>query len=513
MTAGAPPLVQLTGITKAFPGIIAAANVDLDVEPGEIHALLGENGAGKSTLMNILTGIYRPDAGDIRIDDCRRQFASPADAMAAGIGMVHQHFKLVRSFTVAENIHLGWERTPGLIRARDLALRTRELADRFGLAVRPDARIDELSTGEQQRVEILRVLVRRARVLIMDEPTAVLTPGEAQELFNTLRSFVAQGNAVILISHKLDEVLKIADRISVLRGGRKIATERARDCSASMLARMMVGHELPLGLTRLRRAAAAPMTAAPVLELRDVVVSDALGLTRLERISLQLHGGEILGIAGVAGNGQKELSQVMTGTRHVSSGEILLGGSDFSRRSAREFADFGVGHIPEDRLHSGLAPALSVADNALLREYRRAPVSRRGWYRPRRALALARVMASAAAVRVEDFAMPIGNLSGGNQQRLVARREMRIASRVLVAAYPARGLDVGAIDTMLRYLVELRDAGIGVILFSEELEELLNLADRIAVLCRGAITGVFDPRTASLEEIGMAMAGQRGPRG
>jgi simple sugar transport system ATP-binding protein len=512
MTAGTPPLVQLTGITKAFPGVIAAANVDLEVLCGEIHALLGENGAGKSTLMNILSGIYRPDAGEIRIDGRRRDFAAPADAMAAGIGMVHQHFKLVRSFTVAENIHLGWKRTPGLIRGRDLALRTRELADRFGLGVRPDARIEELSTGEQQRVEILRVLARNARVLVLDEPTAVLTPGEARELFKTLRAFVARGNAVILISHKLDEVLEIADRISVLRGGRKIATERARDCSASTLARMMVGHELPLGRTR-TRSAAAPVAAGPVLELRDVVVSDASGSTPLEHICLKLHGGEILGIAGVAGNGQKELSQVLTGMRRVTSGEILLGGEDFSRRSAREFADFGVGHIPEDRLHSGLAASLSVADNALLREYRRPSVSRRAWYRPGRALALARAMADAAAVRVEDFAMPVGNLSGGNQQRLVARREMRIATRVLVAAYPARGLDVGAIDSMMRYLVELRDAGVGVILISEELEELLTLSDRIAVLCRGAIMAVFEPRTAAIEDIGLAMAGQRGPRG
>jgi simple sugar transport system ATP-binding protein len=512
MTAGPSPIVQLTGITKTFPGVIAAEGVDLEVSPGEIHALLGENGAGKSTLMNILTGIYRPDAGEIRIDDHRRQFASPADAMAAGIGMVHQHFKLVTSFTVAENIHLGWERTPSRIRGRDLALRTRELADRFGLAVRPDARIDELSTGEQQRVEILRVLARRARVLILDEPTAVLTPGEARELFKTLEAFVAQGNAVVLISHKLDEVLESADRISVLRGGRKLATLCASDCSEKMLARMMVGHELPLGLTRFRNAAAAPLPAAPVLELRDVVVNDALGVTRLDHVCLELRGGEILGIAGVAGNGQRELSQVVTGMRTARSGEILLGGAEFSRRGAREFADFGIGHIPEDRLQSGLAPSLSVTDNALLREYRRPPVSRAGGYRPRRALALARAMATAAAVRVEDFTMPVGNLSGGNQQRLVARREMRIATRVLVAAYPARGLDVGAIDAMLRYLVELRDAGVGVLLISEELQELLCVADRIAVLCRGAITGTFDPRSASLEEIGLAMAGQQGNR-
>jgi len=509
MTDGTQPLVRLQGITKSFPGVVACENIDLDVLPGEIHALLGENGAGKSTLMNILTGIYQPDAGQILIDDRPRQFSAPADAMAAGIGMVHQHFKLVRSFTVAENVHLGWDRTPSLIRARELAARTRELASTVGLAVRPDARIDELSTGEQQRVEILRVLARRARLLILDEPTAVLTPAEARELFNTLKIFVARGNAVILISHKLDEVLAIADRITVLRGGRKVATELTPHCSASLLARLMVGHDIVRDTLRSCSASAAPVTATPVLRLRDVVVTDTLGQRRLDRICLDLHGAEILGIAGVAGNGQKELSQVLTGLRRVTSGDILLGGENFSRRGAREFADSGVGHIPEDRLHSGLAPALSITDNAIMREYRRSPGGQRAGYRRGGALALAHSIAAAAAVRVADFGMPVANLSGGNQQRLVARREMRIATRVLVAAYPSRGLDVGAIDAVMRHLAELRDAGVGVVLISEELEELLTVCDRIAVLCRGAIMGIVDPKLASMEEIGLLMAGQR----
>jgi simple sugar transport system ATP-binding protein len=508
-----PPLVQLRGITKTFPGVLACCAVDLDVARGEIHALLGENGAGKSTLMNILTGIYHPDAGEILIDGERRHFSAPKDAMAAGIGMVHQHFKLVTSFTVAENLHLGWERTPARIRARDLAARTREVAHSMGLAVQPDARIDELSTGEQQRVEILRVLARRARVLILDEPTAVLSPSDAQELFKTLKAFVAHGNAVILISHKLDEVLKVADRISVLRGGRRVATEKALDSTASGLARLMVGHDLVDG-THLRGAArvngsgpAAP--AVPVLELRDIAVIDSTGRTRLDRVSLKLYGGEILGIAGVTGNGQKELSQVVSGMLPVSAGSVMLGGEDFSRRSARDFTAFGLGHIPEDRLQSGLAATLSVIDNCALREYDRPPISRKGWYRPARARALAQSIAAAAAVRVADFAMPAANLSGGNQQRIVARREMRIATRVLVAAYPSRGLDVGAIETMMRYFVQLRDEGVGVILISEELDELRNVADRIAVMCQGAIMGVLDPATASIEDFGLALAGQR----
>jgi len=532
MTAGTAsldpsPLVRLLGITKTFPGVLACSDVDLEVARGEIHALLGENGAGKSTLMNILTGIYQPDAGEILIAGERRHFTSPAEAMAAGIGMVHQHFKLVTSFTVAENIHLGWERTPARIRARELAARTEELAHSLGLAVRPDARIDELSTGEQQRVEILRVLSRSAQVLILDEPTAVLSPRDAQELFKTLKTFVARGHAVILISHKLDEVLTIADRITVLRGGRKITTLSARDSTARSLARLMVGHDLVGAAARIHpagrepdasssapagpaaTAAIAPPPVMPVLELRRVTVTDSTGRARLDRISLALHGGEILGIAGVTGNGQKELSQVLTGLLRVSAGEIILGGADFSRRSAREFAAFGVGHIPEDRLQSGLAPALSIIDNSVLREYGHEPVSLRGWYRPAKARALAQSLAAAAAVRVADFAMPAANLSGGNQQRLVAQRELRIATRVLIAAYPSRGLDVGAIDAMMGWVVQLRDQGVGVILISEELDELRQVADRIAVMCQGAIMGVVDPASASNEELGLLMAGQR----
>ncbi len=506
---GTPPIVLLKGIAKSFPGVLANQDIDLDVKPGEIHALLGENGAGKSTLMNILTGIYQPDAGEIIIDGYRQIFDSPVDAIAAGIGMVHQHFKLVKAFTVAENIHLGWQRTPRLLKAGDLSDRTADLAATLSLAVRPDARVDELSTGEQQRVEILRVLTRDARVLILDEPTAVLTPAEARDLFKTLKAFVARGNAVIFISHKLDEVLEISDRITVLRGGRKVTTERTEDCSEPMLAKLMVGHEIVLNDMRARKAGAAPITDTPVLTLSDVVVRDAGGRVLLDHVSLDLKAGEILGIAGVAGNGQKELSQVLSGMRAVQSGKIMLGGTDCTGRDAASFAAFGVGHIPEDRLQSGLAPGLSITDNAVLREYGRPPVSVGQHYRPAQALALARTIADAAAVRVPDFFMPVGNLSGGNQQRLVARREMRIASKVLIAAYPSRGLDVGAINTMMRYFVELRDEGVGVILISEELEELLNLSDRIAVLFQGAIMGVVETSAASIEAIGMMMGGQR----
>lgn len=506
--AGTPPLVQLKGIAKYFPGVVANENVDLEVLPGEIHALLGENGAGKSTLMNILTGIYQPDAGEIIIDGYAKHFATPLQAIAAGIGMVHQHFKLVQAFTVAENIHLGWSETPRRASAQVLETRTASLAEKFNLQTRPGARISDLSTGEQQRVEILRVLARQARVLILDEPTAVLTPAEARELFKALREFVSHGNAVIFISHKLDEVLEISDRISVLRGGRKVATERTADCNARMLAKLMVGRDIVLADMRQRAAGAAPISAKPALSLESVSALNDAGAKALHDVSLSVHAGEILGIAGVAGNGQRELSQVLSGMRQIGSGRILIDGRPVEHSNAAVFADSGIGHIPEDRLHSGLAPALSITINAVMREYKKPPVSAGAAYRPGGATALAREIAAAAEVTIPDFGMPIRNLSGGNQQRLVARREMRIASKVLIAAYPSRGLDVGAINTMLRYIVELRDAGAGIVLISEELEELLNLSDRIAVLYEGRIMGIVDNDRADIDQIGLLMGGR-----
>jgi simple sugar transport system ATP-binding protein len=507
-TPGTPPRVYLKGICKYFPGVIANENVDIEVLPGEIHALLGENGAGKSTLMNILTGIYQPDAGEIIIDGYTKQFASPIQAIAAGIGMVHQHFKLVQAFTVAENIHLGWDETPKRVSASVLEARTAELAKSFNLEVKPGARVSDLSTGEQQRVEILRVLSRRARILILDEPTAVLTPAEARELFRALREFVSHGNSVIFISHKLDEVLEISDRISILRQGRKIATEQAADCDPRKLAKLMVGRDIVLDDMRGRGAGAKPMSAEPVLKVSGLSALGDNGLTALRDLNFSLRAGEILGVAGVAGNGQRELSQVLTGVRPASAGEIIIDGKPMAGMKAGDFAAAGIGHIPEDRLHSGLAPAMSIITNAVMREYAKPPVARGGFFSRDAATRLAREIAGAADVAIPDFAMPIRNLSGGNQQRLVARREMRIAERILVAAYPSRGLDVGAINTMLRYIVELRDAGAGVILISEELEELLNLSDRIAVLYEGRIMGILENDQLDIDEIGLMMGGR-----
>ncbi len=497
-------IVRMQAITKIFPGLVANDAVNLDLQAGEIHALLGENGAGKSTLMNVLTGIYQPDGGQIFVDGNPMRFASAAQAIAAGIGMVHQHFKLIRAFTVAENVHLGWGDTPLRVSPAALEARTRVLAQKFGLDVRPDAIVGDLSAGEQQRVEILRTLARGARVLILDEPTAVLTPGESAMLLRALRDYAAAGAAIVFISHKLDEVLAVADRITVLRAGKRVASLLATDCDEAMLARLMVGHALAPGAAR----AAARPPGKIVLELCGVSARNDRGLPALRGVDLAVHEGEIVAVAGVAGNGQRELTEVLTGMRPPTEGEVRLDGRAMRGAGPAEFLAGGVGHIPEDRLRSGLAPSMSVTDNAVMREYRRPPLARGPLFSPRSAVALAQRIVADAQVLVPNIRAPVRNLSGGNQQRLVARREMRVATRVLVAAYPTRGLDIGAIDTMLRYIVEMRDRGVGVLLVSEDLGEVLQIADRIAVFFAGRVMGVFLPGEVQSEKLGMLMGGQ-----
>jgi simple sugar transport system ATP-binding protein len=494
----------LKAITKIFPGLIANDSIDLDLQAGEIHALLGENGAGKSTLMNVLTGIYQPDGGQILVDGRAVRFASAAHAIAAGIGMVHQHFKLIRAMTVAENIHLGWAGTPLRVSAKELEARTHVLAGQFGLDVRPDAIVGDLSAGEQQRVEILRTLARGARVLILDEPTAVLTPGESAVLLRALRDYAAAGAAVVFISHKLDEVLAVADRITVLRGGKRVASHAVGVCNEAMLARLMVGHALAPRAPR----AASRTSGRIVLELRGVHARNDRGLPALRSVDLAVHEGEIVAVAGVAGNGQRELTEVLTGMRPPSEGEVRLDGRVMRSADPAAFLAAGMGHIPEDRLRSGLAPSMSVADNAVMREYRRRPLARGPLFSPRAAANLAQGIAADAEVVVPSMRAPVRNLSGGNQQRLVARREMRVATKVLVAAYPTRGLDIGAIDTMLRYIADMRDRGVGVLLVSEDLTEIMQIADRIAVFFSGRVMGVFAAGEVQSEKLGLLMGGQ-----
>jgi ABC-type uncharacterized transport system ATPase subunit len=494
------------GIVKRFPGVVANDGVDLEVVAGEVHALLGENGAGKSTLSNILTGLYHPDEGEIWISGEPVRFVSPRDALDVGICMVHQHFRLVEPFTVAENIILGDHRGEGRafrVRPRAVERRVLELGERYGLPVDPRARIWQLSVGEQQRVEILKALYREARILILDEPTAVLTPQEAEDLFATLRTMAAEGRTVIFISHKLHEVKAVADRVTVLRGGRSIATLATADASSRELAALMVGRQVDLA-RRIERA--APPGSEPALEVEGLRVRGDRGEQAVKNLSLTMRKGEILGIAGVAGNGQRELAEAITGIR-PASGTVRVDGRRLRLGDARAGIGAGVAHIPEDRLGTGVAPSLSIAENTVLKSYRSAPVSRGPlllWRSIReRAVELIeryRVQAPGPHTRARD-------LSGGNLQKLVLGREFSASPQVLIAASPTRGLDVGAIETVHAYLREAASAGVAVLLLSEDLDEILALADRVVVVYEGELTGDFDPVTATVEEIGLAMAG------
>ncbi len=510
--AGAPahvepetPLVEMRNVWKRFPGVIANRGVDLQLRAGEVHALLGENGAGKTTLMNILSGTYRQDEGTILIQGKPVQFRSPAQAIEAGIGMVHQHFRLVDKLTAAENVHLGWPETPWNISASLLAERTRRFCDEYGLYVDPDAHIWQLSTGEQQRVEILRVLARGARVLILDEPTAVLTPNEAGELFRVMRQLAADGRAIVFISHKLDEVLEVSDRITVLRHGARVTSLPTSECTQRSLARLMIGQDIVFRDHHKER-----VEGSPVLELTGAHALNDRALPALIDVSMVLRQGEIVGVAGVAGNGQKELAEVLTGLRPLEKGRIVIAGVDRTNASPTEFVGVGVGHIPEDRIGMGMVPDASITHNAILREYASPPISRGFRINRREAADFARALVQRADVRVPSVLVAIQHLSGGNQQRLISRRETQVASQLLVAVHPTRGLDVGATDEVRRVLVEHRNAGSAVLLISEDLDEILALADRIVVMYEGRIVGEFDEAAADREEIGLLMGGVGG---
>ncbi len=496
--------VQMRNIWKYFPGVIANRGVDFDLRPGEVHALLGENGAGKSTLMNILAGQYRPDLGSIVIDGVEAHFRSPSDAIGSGIGMVHQHFRLVDKLTVAENIHLGWEKTPWHATVHSLAKRTEAICHELGLQkVDCKAKVWQLSTGEQQRVEIARVLARGAHILILDEPTAVLTPNEATELFRTLRTLASTGRTIVLITHKLDEVMAVADRVTVLRAGRHIATRSISECDKRLLARLMIGEETAFDT----RYAHTGDTGDVVLELQGATASSDRGLPALVGLNLKLRKGEILGVAGVAGNGQRELAEVITGLRPLDKGKVLLRGENFTGQGAHQFVKAGVGHIPEDRLGRGLIPSASVTHNAILREFREPPISTGLGMNSSAATRFAAELVKAADVRVPSLGTVVHHLSGGNQQKLLSRRETRVATGVLVAVHPTRGLDVAATEAVRKATVDHRNMGAAVLLISEDLDEILLLADRVIVMYGGRILGEFLPEDADREEIGMLMGG------
>ena len=496
--------VRMTGIVKRFPGVVANDGVDLEIRAGEVHALLGENGAGKSTLSNILTGLYRPDEGTVEVGGTQRVFSSPRDALEAGIGMVHQHFRLVATFTVAENVVLGESGGSLFMNQDEVAARVRELSDRYGLAVDPMARIWQLSVGEQQRVEILKVLYRGAKVLILDEPTAVLTPVEARSLFATLRAMAAEGRSVIFISHKLGEVMAVSDRVTVLRGGRTVGTVNTSETSTRGLASMMVGRSVEF--ERVVRENPAD-TSVTVLRVDGVSANDDRGRTALHDISLTVGRGEIVGVAGVAGNGQRELAEVISGMRASTAGSISVQDDVVKSGKARSAIARGIAHVPEDRLHTGLAASHSVEDNLALKNYRTAQISRFRLLKRRAIREQASTLVERYDVKTPNTTTPVRLLSGGNVQKVLLAREFSALPKVLIAASPTRGLDVGAIEVVRERLVAAANEGVGVLLISEDLDEIMSLADRIVVMYEGRIVDDVDAEQADRERIGLTMGG------
>jgi simple sugar transport system ATP-binding protein len=494
----------MRSITKRFPGVLANDSVDFEAGRGEVHALLGENGAGKSTLASILTGLYRPDSGEIAIDGKTVEFHSPRDATEAGVSMVHQHFRLAASLTVADNIVLGHRGTPWLrTNPATIESQVAELAKRYRMPVRPDARVWQLSVGEQQRVEILKALYRGARILILDEPTSLLTPQEADDLFETLRRMTAEGRTIVFVSHKLDELMSVSDRVTVLRAGKRIGTVNTRDSSPRELARMMIGREL----------AASPLVGRSArdsgiaLEIKDVSADDDLGLQALQNVSLSVHQGEILGVAGVAGNGQRELAEAVSGARPRTSGTVAVKGRTLHSGNPEDAIVQGVAHVPEDRLGTGVSPSLSIAENLILKSHRQAPMSTRGVLRHDRIRRNAQDLIQRFAVAAPGPDTPTRLLSGGNVQKVVLARELSSNPAVIVAANPTRGLDVGATEVVRSLLLEAAGKGVGILLISEDLDEILLLADRIAVMYEGRIVGVVPRSTSGVQQIGLMMAG------
>ncbi len=497
-------VLEAKGISKHFPGVLANDQVDFDLRKGEIHALLGENGAGKTTLMNILYGLYLPDSGSILVEGKPAVIHSPKDSITLGIGMVHQHFMLIPVFTVSENIMLGDEtvRYGVMLDQKTVAKRVQDLSHQYNLEVDPTALVGQLPVGVQQRVEIVKALYRNAQILILDEPTAVLTPQEADELFGIMRGLTERGVSIIFITHKLKEVLAVADRITVMRNGKVVGTCKPDETNEAKLASMMVGREVIL---KVDKGPAKP--GEEVIRVEDLRVCDFRNLEIVRGVSFHVNAGEVLGIAGVQGNGQTELVEALTGLRPVSSGKMIFSGKDMTGKPPRPITETGMAHIPEDRQRHGLVLGYTVADNMVLNTYYQPPFAERGMLQPKAIDANSRKLIQDFDVRTPSPFVPVSKLSGGNQQKVIVARELSHPVKLVVANQPTRGLDVGSIEYIHKEIIIMRDRGVAVLLVSAELDEIMALSDRIAVMYRGQIVTTVDAARVTREQLGLWMAG------
>jgi simple sugar transport system ATP-binding protein len=494
--------VELRNVSKSFYGVRANDSVDFELAWGEVHTLLGENGAGKSTLCSILAGLYRPDSGEFFINGEPQDLKSPKDAFAAGVGMVYQHFRLVPNLTVAENLALGHTGLGVRVSQKELEAAAAAIGEEYGLPVDPSARIWQLSVGEQQRVEILKLLYRNVKVLILDEPTAVLTPQEADQLFTTMRQMAAEGRSVIFVSHKLHEVKAVSDRVTVLRGGKSVGVVATADAEPKDLARMMVGHDLVLTTREPRE-----LFGDAVLSVRDLTVPGDRGLDALRNVSFDVRAGEVLGVAGVSGNGQRELAYGLVGLRTPTAGTVILDGRDVTALSVQDHIDLGIAYVPQSRLGMGLAPGLTTEDNLGLKAYRRPPFSNGPWLRAAAFKERGAELIEKYDIRGVQPGLPIRLLSGGNLQKALIAREVTLEPKVLIARSPTRGLDVGATNAVRNHVLSERDRGTGVLLISEDLDELLALSDRLIVMFDGGVVGEMPAEEATAEKLGLLMGG------
>lgn len=499
-------VIEMRNVTKVFGNFVANDNINLTLRKGEIHALLGENGAGKSTLMNMLAGLLEPTSGEILINGKVENIDSPSKATKLGIGMVHQHFMLIDAFTVTENIILGDENTKGLVLdTKDAAKEIEALSKRYGLQVTPNAYIKDIGVGQQQRVEIIKTLYRKADIIIFDEPTAVLTPAEITELMQIMKELAKEGKSIILITHKLDEIREVADRVTVIRRGKMIDTVSVEGRSNKELAEMMVGHSVSF---KTEKKPAQPKEV--VLEIDSLVVNESRGVPAVNDLSLQVRAGEIVGIAGIDGNGQSELIQAITGLRKIESGVVKIKGQDATNLTPRKITEMAVGHVPEDRHRDGLVLDMTLAENIALQTYYKEPLSKNGILNYNNINSHARKLIEEFDVRTASEVVPAKALSGGNQQKAIIAREIDLNPDLLIVSQPTRGLDVGAIEYIHKRLIQARDEGKAVLVVSFELDEILNVSDRIAVIHSGKIQGIVTPEDTDKQELGILMVGGKG---